>query len=87
MKKGSIVKRGVLSVACALIVTAVLLSMMAFLIANERLPLQTVKIVPAAVVFATVLAASVPIVKYAEKNGAKFAPFFIYLHMCTSIWG
>jgi len=89
MKKESIVKRGVLSVACALIVTAVLLSMMAFLIANERLPLQTVKIVPAAVVFVTVLAASVPIVKYAEKNKllAAVCAAAVYTTVCLMVIG
>lgn len=89
MKKGSVVKTAALSVMIAVIASSVLMSVAAVMITNERIPLHTAKFLPAAVVFVTVLAASMPIVKYAEKNKllAAVCAAAVYTMVCLLLVG
>ena len=68
MKKRNIVKAVLLSVAVAMIVTAVLIGAAALLMANEHIPVKGTKIAAAAAVFLPVLGMCVFIVRYADRN-------------------
>lgn len=68
MKKGSIVKIALLSVAAAMLATAALIGIEALLIANESVPLIGVKVAAAVAVLLPVLAACMFVVRCADKN-------------------
>lgn len=68
MKKGSIVKATMLSVAAAMIATAALIGIEALLITNESISLSGVKIAATAAVFLPIFGACMFVVKYADKN-------------------